>query len=105
MNELPEELKAIAPNVYWDQKRDTVYVRAQGVASSDLSGYIHRFRQVLNDSPDNVGIRFLLATYLQMSGQHQEARAELEQVAASTDTVWAAKAHEILSPKSELPAV
>ena len=101
MSELPEELKTLAPDTHWDEKRDTFYVRARGLASSDIPGFIQRFRQVLTTDPENMGVRFLLANYLEMSKQHQEARAELERVARSGDEAWSAKARQMLETLPE----
>ena len=103
MNGLPEELRAIAPGVHWDSQRDTFYVRASGLSASDLSGHVSRFRQALEAEPDNAGLRFLLAGYLKQSGQGGQARAELERVAQSGDSTWAAKAWEELGAEPEQP--
>ena len=103
MNGLPEELRPIAPGVHWDSQRDTFYMRALGLPASDLSGHVSRLRQALEAEPDNAGLRFLLAGYLKQSGQDEQARTELERVAQSGDSTWAAKARKELGAEPEPP--
>lgn len=100
---LPEEMKPVAPGVFWDSKRDTFYVRAMGVAPSDISGYIIRFQQALEADPQNTVLRFLLSQYLERDGRGEQARAELQAVAQSGEVPWADKARQALGAESEQP--
>lgn len=91
---MPEK---IATDIYWDGKNSTLYLRSGGLSSSDQASFITRFRQALENDPDNAGVRFLLATYLEQSGQRQEAQIELKRVALSQDTTWSEKAQVIIN--------
>jgi len=100
---LPEELKPIAPGIHWDSKRDTFYVRAMGVAPSDISGYITRFQQTLEADSQNTALRFLLSQYLERDGRSEQAQAELRVVAQSGEVPWADKARLALEAEPEQP--
>ncbi len=100
-----QDLVALAPDIHWDGKRNTFYLRARGLAPGDTAGMLQKYRRVLAGDPDNTGVRFLLASYLHMAGQGREARAEWEQVVRSAEPPWAAKAAEILGQMPDEPAV
>ena len=96
MSESSSELKLLAPDVHWDEEQGTIYLRQRGGSSPNLPKPIQNLRQVLEETPANEAVRFSLATLLLASSQHQEAEADLKQVAQSSDIIWSAKAQQLL---------
>jgi thioredoxin-like negative regulator of GroEL len=96
MSESTNELTQLAPDVHWDEKRGTIYLRQRGGSSPDIPKQMHHFRQVLEEDPANAAVRYILATLLLTLNHRQEAEAELKQVTQSSDVIWSTKASQLL---------
>jgi thioredoxin-like negative regulator of GroEL len=96
VSETSNELTLLAPDVHWDEKQGTIYLRQRGSSSPDIPKLTQHLRQLLEETPDNEAVRFSLATLLLTSDRRQEAEMELRQVARSSDVIWSAKAQQLL---------